>query len=144
MPVYELYKTSVRRAANQSNYKMHARSGRCGLTLIRWLFWSQQLFSYESDDGMRITAQGLCCVSITKKNAREGNYFFWKLGRNHKQCPASIESPETGEQEDVLIQRVSARTLLPNPEMVHHETQSRRLGLYAAHRISKCPSVCPL
>lgn len=57
----------IKHQSDVQQIRANIRRAHGGLTLIWWLFWSQQLFSYESDDGMRITARGLCCVSITKK-----------------------------------------------------------------------------
>ena len=61
--------------------------------------------SHEFDDGMRITAQGPCCVWVTKSCNRGKLPGNWAGITNNVQQQLSLLRRE---QEDVLIRRVSA------------------------------------
>lgn len=87
-------------------------------------------YSHESDDGMRITAQGPCCVGVTKSCNRG------KLSGNLAGITTNVQQQLSllrREQEDVLIQRVSARNLLPNPEMVHTKRSKAECSVSMQH-----------
>lgn len=92
---------------------------------------------------MRITAQGPCCGGWLQKKMQE-RQTFWQLGRNHKQCPTTIKPPEKGAGGCAYSEGLDEDCAAKPGDGACLEIQSRLLSQYAAHRISRYPSVYPM